>query len=102
MPVGNIVLCAAAPTSPRAVGSLFCEASGQHGVMPASGLLFLRSPVVVVVHPSETATLLVRFRIDVIFPWLIMYVCCFVLFCGGEKPRVLRGEGKPLDARRCS
>jgi hypothetical protein len=30
-----------------------------------------------------------------------MYVCCFVLFCGGEEPRVLRGEGKPLDARRC-
>jgi hypothetical protein len=45
MPVGNIVLCAAAPTSPRSVGSLFCEASGQHVVMPAGGLLFLRSPV---------------------------------------------------------
>jgi hypothetical protein len=27
----------------------------------------LRSPVVVVVHPGETATLLVRFRIDIIF-----------------------------------
>jgi hypothetical protein len=67
MPVGNIVLCAAAPTSRRAVGSLFCEASGQHVVMPAGGLLFLRSPVVVVIHPGETATLLVRFRIDVIF-----------------------------------
>jgi hypothetical protein len=24
------------------------------------------------------------------------------LFCGGEEPRVLRGEGKPLDARRRS
>jgi hypothetical protein len=30
-------------------------------------LLFLRSPVVVVVHPDETATLLVRFHINVIF-----------------------------------
>jgi hypothetical protein len=27
----------------------------------------LRSPVVVVVHPGETATLLVRLRIDIIF-----------------------------------
>jgi hypothetical protein len=27
---------------------------------------------------------------------------CAVLFvfCGGEEPRVLRGEGKPLNARR--
>jgi hypothetical protein len=41
--------------------------SEQHAVMPAGGLLFLRSPVVVVVHPGETATLLVRFRIGVIF-----------------------------------
>ncbi|PWZ15186.1 hypothetical protein Zm00014a_041178 [Zea mays] len=41
--------------------------SEQHAVMPVGGLLFLRSPVVVIVHPGETATLLVRFRIDVIF-----------------------------------
>jgi hypothetical protein len=27
----------------------------------------LRSPVVVVIHPGETATLLVRFRINIIF-----------------------------------
>jgi hypothetical protein len=33
----------------------------------AGCLLFLRSPVVVVFHPGETATLLVRFRIDIIF-----------------------------------
>jgi hypothetical protein len=38
----------------------------------------LRSPVVVVVHPGETATLLVWFRIDVIFIRLIVYVCCFI------------------------
>jgi hypothetical protein len=25
---------------------------------------------------------------------------CFVLFCGGEEPRVLRVEGKSLNARR--
>jgi hypothetical protein len=25
---------------------------------------------------------------------------CFVLFCGGEEPRVLRGEGKSFNARR--
>jgi hypothetical protein len=41
--------------------------SEQHAVMPVGGLLFLRSPVVVVVHPGETMTLLVRFRIDIIF-----------------------------------
>ena len=41
--------------------------SEQHAVMPVGGLLFLRSPVVVIVHPGETATLLVRFRIDIIF-----------------------------------
>jgi hypothetical protein len=29
-------------------------------------------------------------------------MCCFVLFCGGEEPRVLRGEGKSFDARRRS
>nr|ACG47292.1 hypothetical protein [Zea mays] len=29
-----------------------------------------------------------------------MYVCCFVLFLWRREPRVLRGEGKPLDARR--
>jgi hypothetical protein len=50
----------------------------QHAVMPAGGLLFLRSPVVVVVHPGETATLLVRFRINDIFTRLIVYVCCFI------------------------
>jgi hypothetical protein len=28
-------------------------------------------------------------------------MCAVVfLFCGGEEPRVLRGEGKPLNARR--
>jgi hypothetical protein len=42
--------------------------SEQHVGVPAGCLLFfLRSPVVVVVHPGETATLLVRFRIDIIF-----------------------------------
>jgi hypothetical protein len=41
--------------------------SEQHVGMPAGCLLFLRSPVVVVVHPGETATLLVRFRINIIF-----------------------------------
>jgi hypothetical protein len=50
----------------------------QHAVMPAGGLPFLRSPVVIVVHPGETATLLVRFRINVIFTRLIVYVCCFI------------------------
>jgi hypothetical protein len=54
--------------------------SEQHAVMPVGGLLFLRSPVVVIVHPGETATLLVRFRIDVVFMRLIVYVCCFILF----------------------
>jgi hypothetical protein len=39
----------------------------QHAVMPTGGLLFLRNPIVVVVHPGETAALLVRFRIDIIF-----------------------------------
>nr|ACR35366.1 unknown [Zea mays] len=41
--------------------------SEQHAVMPVGGLLFLRSPAAVVVRPGETATLLSRFRIDVIF-----------------------------------
>jgi hypothetical protein len=28
-------------------------------------------------------------------------MCCFVLFCGGEEPRVLRGgEGKSFNARQ--
>ncbi|PWZ32754.1 hypothetical protein Zm00014a_044502 [Zea mays] len=30
-------------------------------------------------------------------------MCCFVLFCGGEEPRVLcGGEGKSFNARRRS
>jgi hypothetical protein len=28
--------------------------------------------------PGETATILVRFRIGIVFLWLIVYVCCFV------------------------
>jgi hypothetical protein len=52
----------------------------QHTVTLAGCSLFLHSPAVVVVHTGETATLLVRFRIDIIFLRLIMYVCCFVLF----------------------
>jgi hypothetical protein len=64
-------------------------------------LLFLRSPIVVVIHPGETATLRARFRIDIIFIRLIVYVCCFILFCGGEAPRVLHGEeGKLSNAHR--
>jgi hypothetical protein len=59
--------------------------SEQHAVMPPRVFaVFLRSPVVVVVHPGETATLLVRFRIDVIFTRLIVYVCCFI-FCFVEE-----------------
>jgi hypothetical protein len=77
--------------------------SEQQAVMPASGLLFLRSPIVVVVHPGETAVLLVRFRIDVVFMRLIVYVCCFILFLWRRGTCILHGEeGKPLDARRCS
>jgi hypothetical protein len=39
---------------------------------------FCAAPNIDVVHPGETAMLLVRFRIGVIFIWLIVYVCCFV------------------------
>jgi hypothetical protein len=39
----------------------------QHVVMLVGGLLFLRSPVVVVVHPGEATSILVRFRIGIIF-----------------------------------
>jgi hypothetical protein len=59
--------CVAAPTAPRAAGLLFWLRSEQHAVMPVGGLLFLRSPVVVVVHPGEATSILVRFRIGVIF-----------------------------------
>jgi hypothetical protein len=53
---------------PRRESSLSCLLrSEQHVEMPAGCLLFLRSPIVVVVHPGETATLHVRFRIDIIF-----------------------------------
>jgi hypothetical protein len=55
--------------------------SEQHAVMPVGGLLFLRSPAVVVIHPDETATLLVRFRRH--YFSMINYVCvllCFVLW----------------------
>jgi hypothetical protein len=41
--------------------------SEQHAVMPISGSLFLRSRVVVVVHPGEATSILVRFRIGIIF-----------------------------------
>jgi hypothetical protein len=41
--------------------------SEQHVVMPVGGLLFLRSPVVVVVHPGEATSILVRFHISIIF-----------------------------------
>jgi hypothetical protein len=41
--------------------------SEQHAVRPVGGLLFLRSLAAAVVRPGETATLLARFRIDVIF-----------------------------------
>jgi hypothetical protein len=81
----------------------FVLRSEQHAVMPAGGLLFLRSPIVVVVHPGGTVVLLVRFRIDVVFMRLIVYVCCFILFLWRRGTRILHGEeGKPLDARRCS
>jgi hypothetical protein len=46
--------------------------------MPVGGLLFLRSPVVVVVHPGEATSILVRFRVGIIFP---MINCVCVLFC---------------------
>jgi hypothetical protein len=36
--------CAAAPSSPRAAGLLFCGANGHHAVMPAACSLFLCSP----------------------------------------------------------
>jgi hypothetical protein len=39
---------------------------------------FCAAPNIDVVHPGETAMLLVRFRIGVIFIRLIVYVCCFV------------------------
>ena len=52
--------------------------SEQHAVMPVGGLLFLRSPVVVVVHPGEATSILVRFRVGIIFP---MINCVCVLFC---------------------
>jgi hypothetical protein len=58
---------AAAPTASRAAGLLFWLRSEQHAVMPIGGLLFLRSPVVVVVHPGEATSILVRFRIGIIF-----------------------------------
>jgi hypothetical protein len=51
--------CAAAPTAPRATGLLFWLRSEQHAVMPVGGLLFLRSPIVVVVHPGEATSILV-------------------------------------------
>jgi hypothetical protein len=43
----------------RAAGLLFWLRSEQHAVMPVGGLLFLRSPVVVVVHPGEATSILV-------------------------------------------
>ena len=42
--------------------------------------LFCAAPNVVVVHPGETATLRVRFGIDIIFIRLIVYVCYFIFF----------------------
>jgi hypothetical protein len=39
----------------------------QHAVTLAKCLLFLRSPIVVVIHPGQTATILVRFGIDIVF-----------------------------------
>jgi hypothetical protein len=71
--------CAVAPTSPPAAGSLFCRANGQHAVMPAGCLLFLRSPNVIAVHPGETATILIWFHIDIFFSPVIN--CVYVLFC---------------------
>jgi hypothetical protein len=60
--------------------------------------MFYAAPTSTSFTPGETAMILVRFHIGVVFLWLIVYVC---LFCGGEEPRVLRGgEGKPLNARR--
>jgi hypothetical protein len=62
-------------------------------------LLFLRSPNVVVVHPGETATILVCFT----SAFSLVINCVYVLFCfvcKGEKLRVLRGgEGMSFNAR---
>ncbi|XP_020398565.2 uncharacterized protein [Zea mays] len=65
-------------SKPHAAGSLFGGANGQHAVMPPSVRCFCAAPNIDVVHPGETATLLVWFRIDVIFIRLIVYVCCFI------------------------
>jgi hypothetical protein len=53
---------------------------------------FCATPNIDVVHPGETVTLLVRFRIGVIFILLIVNVCCFVF--------VLWRRGTPCFARR--
>jgi hypothetical protein len=63
----SLCLAATAARMPSVRQNVEGDVLLQHAVMPAGGLLFLRSPVVVVVHPGETATLLVRFHIDVIF-----------------------------------
>uniref|UniRef100_A0A804NXD1 Uncharacterized protein n=1 Tax=Zea mays TaxID=4577 RepID=A0A804NXD1_MAIZE len=68
LPLPRSLVAQRAP-SPTCAASCMLQ---QHAVMPAGGLLFLRSPVVVVVHPGETPRVL-----------------------RGE-------EGKPLDAHRCS
>jgi hypothetical protein len=72
-------------SKPHAAGSLFGGAIGQHAVMPPWVRCFCAAPNIDVVHPGETATLLVWFRIDDIVIRLIVYVCCFI-FCGGENP----------------
>jgi hypothetical protein len=67
--------CARARCSAKCLGGVL--RSEPHAVVPTGCLLFLRSPVVVVVHPGETTTILIRFRIGVIF---IRFNCVCVLF----------------------
>jgi hypothetical protein len=75
-------MCSSPDGSARCRLAVFLLRSEQHAVMPAGGLLFLRSPVVVVVHPGETATLLDSIPHRRYFP-TINYICvllCFVLW----------------------
>jgi hypothetical protein len=56
----------------------FVKRSEQHAGMPVGCLLFCAAPTSSSSTPGETATILVRFRIGVVFLLLIVYVCCFV------------------------
>jgi hypothetical protein len=73
------MFCAAAPTPPRAAGSLLCAAQWTaHRDAHRVFVIFVQPQTSASFTLGETATILVRFRIGIMFLRLIVYVCCFV------------------------